>query len=345
MYVQRNFITSKISLCLPIIFLVISVSFGSPPENQNLTHFGYYHGDMNFNQSDGSGYVSNNSEAIGSWGNSNVVGFSVWPRYYSSHPDVLHEHLQMAASYGMKVLLNVYGIFFDYNDGGTLMSDWQSAWNDYKSAIADYENKILGFYIDEPKQNGVAEGDFHTATQKIRQDYPNKKMMSVISYDTLMDNTVTSSYLQYCTDAGFDYYYGSWNWWDHWNDPEHYYPDLFNRFKTQKAPTQNLWVIPKAFKGAIEDDPNPPKDDIENWYDLAKEEQRVVGMLNFTYASYWDGAGNTIGAGQLFDETNSNYDEELKATHLSIGREVIPEPITLILMLSGVCGLGKRKKK
>ncbi len=334
----------SVVICSFAFFFIASSAVSAPPENPNLTNFGYYHGDMNFNQSDGSGYVSDNLDAIGGWHNSNVVSFSVWPRYYSSHQDILHQHLQKAASYGMKVLLNVYGIFFDYNDSGSLMSDWQSAWNNYKNAIAGYEDKILGFYIDEPKQSGVTESDFHTVTQKIRQDYPDKKMMSVISYDTLMDNTVTSSYLQYCTDAGFDYYYGSWNWWDYWNDREHYYPYLFDKFKTEKAPTQNLWVIPKVFKGAIADDPNPPKDDIENWYDLAKGEQRTVGMLNFTYASYWDGNGNAIGAGQLFDETNANYDSELKATHISIGQEVIPEPATILIMLLAVVSLkiGKR---
>ncbi len=288
--------------------------------NPNLIYFGYYHGDMDFDKTTHRGYITNRIREIGKLGNSNVVLLAGWPGWYVENPERFYGNVNLASKYKMKVLLNVYSIFFQWKKG-KMQPDWQERWGDYKKLIVPVRDKILGFYIDEPKQSGVKEDDFRLASKRIRKDFPSKELISVISVFSLRSN-LPVSYLEYCTGVGFDYYEGSWKERDKTENPEKSYYVLFEKFKVYIAPKQDIWIVPKAFLRVDFESKNKAVDDIKHWYELARKEQRVKGILNFSFASYWADY-NPIGAYQLFDENNCYYDENLKKAHVDIGKSII----------------------
>ncbi len=309
------------TILLQIAVLIVCPVYICYCQNPNLTYFGYYHGDMEFDKKTHHGFVANNIDDMGKLNNCNVVIFSVWPGWYVENPDKFYERVQLAAKYKMKVLLNVYSVFFQWKKE-KMQPDWQKRWANYKKLITPkITDKILGFYIDEPKQSGIKECDFRLATKRIRKDFPDKELISVISVFALRNN-LPASYLEYCTGLGFDYYEGSWKEQDITQNPQKSYYALFEKFKTKIAPKQHLWLIPKAFRRIDFESKNKAIDDIKHWYKLAQNELRVKGILNFSFASYW-AEYNPIGARQLFDENNTYYDENLKRVHINIGRKII----------------------
>ncbi len=318
-YLYFNF---NAGLLFLFIFVLLCINVGGAwGENSNLRYFGYYHGDMDFEKETHRGYVSNHIVAIGKLGNCNVVIFGIWPGWYVENPDKFYEKMHLAAKYKLKVLLNVYGIFFKWKQQ-QMQDNWQERWSNYKKLInGEVEDDIFGFYIDEPKQSGIKESQFRLATKCIRKDFPNKRLISVISVFSLRNN-IPASYFEYCTGVGFDYYEGSWKKEDKIKRPEISYYALFDKFKKQIAVKKNIWLVPKAFLRTDFDSQNKAIDDIRHWYEIAQTDKQVIGILNFSYASYW-AKYNPIGAAQLFDEQNRYYDEALKGVHIEIGKSII----------------------
>ena len=98
---------------------------------------------------------------------------------------------------GFKALLYI-NFFFDWTGG--LKSDWEEVYANYRVVFDKYKDDIFSFYVDEPKWNKIDETSFRTATKKLREDYPEKRMLAILAYPTLEEDC--ASYFEYCTDLG-----------------------------------------------------------------------------------------------------------------------------------------------
>ncbi|MBP1988741.1 cohesin domain-containing protein [Paenibacillus eucommiae] len=287
--------------------IISVVSATVPPgNNDRLQYFGYY-------GADGSEFGNPTDKylhVIGDMANSNVALIHGW-----IYGQKLRDIIETAASKNMKVILHVYDIFFAYDaiKRGYLVGPWASNWATLKQTLSGLEDNVLGFYFDEPWLAGVKEEDFRFVTKLIGEDFPDKKVMQVSALADLdPGNTgdgMKSSYLEYVTDVGFDYYSG----WEHGD-----YLIYHERLKALANKNQNIWLIPRAFSRNNNSD--GMQEELLRHYDLALKDSRVIGILPFNFPS-----GGDWGKGleYFFDETKPLYDSYLKNTHIQVGKSVI----------------------
>ncbi|MFD0714294.1 hypothetical protein [Paenibacillus sp. GCM10027626] len=286
-------------------------TMGNGISNSNLQYFGYYHMD---------GYQTPDPQYlpfVGQLESSNVAVFSSWSRGAT-----LREHLDLADDNGMKVLLNVYDFFFSWNPGGmgdgsgALHASWQTYWNDLKQTLSGYEDKLLGFYFDEPWWCGVSEADFRMVTEMIRNDYPDKKIVSisaVLDFDPQnTGHSMSSNYIEFVTDVGLDYYADDWETGIH----DHYLQQL----KNVADQNQQIWLVPKAFSRNSNETAQLLQKHLLNNYKIAMNEPRVIGIVPFTMPTGgdWD-----KGLYEFMDPANPSYDDYLKNIHIQVGKAVL----------------------
>ncbi|MDD4316673.1 MAG: hypothetical protein PHC84_05895 [Clostridia bacterium] len=311
----------KVALVVLVVLLlsVISVSaagFGyerpawaDMPENtnSNLKYFGYYHfGDA--------------IDEVAADGNTNLTKIDA-----EDIEDIEHYYQT-----GFYIFIMIRHIFFS---SGETPDDWEQRWQTAKTELAPYMDRIIGFYVDEPIHTGKSIEAFHFACQKVRQDFPEKRMMAVMTYFALtMSDTYyhvnAAEYFRYCTDVGYDFYCA-------WDDGA--VKRDVERLKNKIAVYgQDIWLIPKAFYSI---DPKKdvnflyepkdlrPGDDIINWikgsYKLAVSDERIVGLFCFCYGSGSDYDNYDIILRRFFDENDSEYRKEIKDIYLQIGKAVI----------------------
>ena len=262
--------------------------------NPNLQYFGYYHYDMD------------NMDDVVSQGNNNISRVE---------PDKLEEIAYMYDK-DYAIFIKTQSIFFQ---SGGIHPNWETKWEEVKTNLAPYMDKIEGFYIDEPVHNNYSIESFHLACQTARTDFPNKRMISVLAYQTL-DNE-NADYFKYCTDLGYDLY-ESWN--------KESILEKITRLEEEVAIyNQNIWLIPKAFytlhgiNRFLENMDLEPGYDIINWikgsYEIAVNDHRISAIYAFAY----DDDAYDISLERFFNENNENYQPEIKELYLQIGKAVI----------------------
>ena len=211
------------------------------PENHNpnLKYFGYYH-------------IGNCIEEVAAMGN---VNFSKVDAREIDEVAELYNN-------GYYIFIMTRYIFFS---NGQLPEDYETRWSTAKEQLSPYMDKIIGFYIDEPYVTGKTKEAFHIACQTVRADYPDKRMMSVMSIQGMTE--ADSDYFDYCTDIAYDYY-PPWN-----------LTSVQDKLNTMKEKfihnNQNIWLIPKAFYTitpngvdayyALEDKSIPIGEDVLKW--------------------------------------------------------------------------------
>ena len=263
----------------------------TPKYESNAKYFGYYH----------SGGFANSRDffdEIGAMHNSNVA-FVETP-----------QQIESCLANNMAPIVSFYKLLIGNQE------DWEDRYAAFRAEVDDHIDDIFAFYADEPSWNGIPKDSFRAVTQRLRQDYPQMRVFAVLALGELSRDNA-AEYFEFCTDLGYDTY-------KRW--------DLQERLKEMQllkdtaAFDQNLWLITWSFQWGFASKYTDEQEDtlirdIENNYILSAYEPRVVGILNFTYASsnvgQWEGDWGT-GFRDLVPHMPNLYQ-----THLRIGQEII----------------------
>lgn len=276
-------------------------------------YFGYYH-------IEGTPFYS--GQYIDKYGDSDYINCAVFCTApigeVSSDPYTkCRELFAKARAKNIKLWVQVYDAFFfwpggDKNGDGSayILSDSERRWYNVKNCIAGYEDVVLGFYFDEPFWCGVNQTNFQTVTQRIRTDFPTKKILAIECgipvKPSLFGKTtpeVNSAYYNYCTDLGFDTYDKTWDSGD--------YNILFAAIKDKAANGQSIWVVPAGsleFQSAY-----TVSDNLLKWYQISQWDSRVAGIIIYTLSSAYGAEGSD----ELIDS-----DSYYKTMHMAIGRSI-----------------------
>lgn len=301
---------------IPMAFVVSSGYNNEPPAwsdmpentNPNLKYFGYYH-------------FGDNIDEVAADGNANLTKIDA--------EDI--EEIAYYCEKGFYIFIMIRHIFFSK---GETPDDWSERWQTAKSELAPFMDKIIGFYVDEPMHTGKTTEAFQFACQKVREDFPDKRMMAVMTIGALTNSELfynglnATEYFRYCTDLGFDYY-NAWN--------AETFKESVELLKSKIAiHGQDIWLIPKGFYSAdpkkdvnwiYEDTARRPGDDVIDWikgcYELAVSDERIVGIYSFCYGSGSDYQNYDYVLGRFFNKNDSAYRREIKELYLQIGKAVI----------------------
>ncbi len=279
-----------------------------PNSNENLKYFGYYH------------FSDDRIEEVASFGHSNMCKVD---------GDDTQELMRLIDN-GFFVFVMIRHMFF--SSGGT-PDNWQEKWEAVKATIDPYIDRILGFYVDEPIKYDLTTGEnvgksmesFHFACNTVRADYPDKKMMAVLTVNDLSKKEYSREYYKYCTDLGYDFY-PKWN-------KKSVLKFISTLEDSIAVDNQDIWLIPKGFYTVdvkaddlywlIEPRDLPPGEDVLDWikgsYEIAVADSRIVGIFCFVY----DNDNFTIPLRKFFLPDSEHYNEEVYGVYNQIGHAVI----------------------
>jgi hypothetical protein len=275
--------------------------------NPNFKYFGYYH-------------FSASIDEVAEMGNANFAKVDA--------EDL--EEIQHLYTKGFKILIMIRHIFFEDNE---TPADYSERWTTAKSELQPYMDKIIGFYVDEPMWTGKSQEAFHLACQTVRADYPDKRMVAMLMYGSIsasqaMYGIDSAEYCKYCTDVGYDFY-RTW-------DRDRVLSDIQLLKDNVAIYGQDIWLSPKGFyvtdpnKNAnfiFENTDLEPGEDIIMWikgcYEIAVQDERIVGFLTFVYGDDNTGEDYDIWLKRFFDPSDEYYNPEMKALYIQIGKAVI----------------------
>lgn len=274
----------------------IPLAWEDMPENSNpnLKYFGVYHFDP---------YI----EEVGALGIFNIA------KTDAKNINLVEDLINA----GMQVFIMTRKIFYQ---AGGVHPDWEENWETAKAQLAPFMDNIIGFYVDEPYLTGKSKEAFHLNCQVVKADFPDKKMMAIMSLQGL--NGADSDYFEHCTDIGYDLYL-PWN--------KEAVLGHINQMKNKFAyNSQDIWLVPKAFYtvekdyyALVEDRKLAPGDDIISWikgsYEIAVEDPQIVGIYPFVY----DNKGFDLTLRDFIIEDSENYREDIRQLYLQIGGAII----------------------
>lgn len=263
-----------------------------PNTNPNLKYFGYYHvtGCLDEVKEFGANFSKIDADEI--------------------------EEIQNLYNKGYMIFIMTRYIFYS---NGELHPDYAQRWENTKTELAPYMDKIIGFYVDEPYFTGKTKEAFHMNCQLVRQDFPDKKMMAVLSLQGL--NNADLDYFDYCTDLGYDLYWG----WD-----KDGVLDYIALLKEKYAKNdQYIWLVPKGFYtikkdiyALVESRKLLPGDDIIRWikgsYEIAVADHRITGIFSFVY----DNDNYDMSLRKFMINDNDGYREDLRDIYVQIAKAV-----------------------
>lgn len=275
--------------------------------NLNFKYFGYYH-------------FSDAVDEVAAMGNANLAKVDA--------EDI--EEIASLARNNFRILIMIRHIFFE---SGDTPEDWAARWENAKLELAPYMDNIIGFYVDEPMWTGKTIEAFHHACKTVRADYPDKRMMAMVCWwSVVMPEMISDAdpkeYFRYCTDLGYDLY-RTW-------DKDAVLADVALFESTIAVYGQAIWMSPKGFyvsnqtkniNWMYENLDLKHGDDIVNWikgaYEIAVNNHRIVGFLTFVYGNEGTGEGYDHWLSQYFDTDGEFYREDIRELYIQIGKAVI----------------------
>lgn len=130
-----------------------------------------------------------------------------------SPSDYIVDRIDTMTKLNMKAVLHLNELFFEIvgtsSPSGTeykLRSDYQKRWDDFVSNNSLYsrQSKILTFYMgEEPTWNGISYTEFSTATDYVKNQFPNIPIMLIEAYPVIDSLQVPAS----VDWLGFDHYF------------------------------------------------------------------------------------------------------------------------------------------
>lgn len=209
----------------------------------------------------------------------------------------------------MPMITDQKWVFFDSN--GNLNPNWQTNWNTLKNRLGDASH-IYGFYFDEPVWRGYTKEAFITATQTIKETYPNKAIVVVEAEPPIKNHSIPDGYYQYVTDIGFDYYYTKQG--NDWGT----YLSLFEDFRPYTV-GKKIWLIPDG-SGDYKD---LWPEAYEKYLSFALTNDQVIGIMGFLYQ--WPTDNLTLRSSLIPGQPY--YNPAFRARQIEIGTNIISNNI------------------
>ncbi len=287
--------------------------------NVNLNYFGYYSVDADQN--------NNNITQIKSLKNSNII-------LVNYNPATAISLLTKASNANLKVIFHVSPYLLSYTSNQPTVLR-----GDYLTLIANMQNQLQGktsnihsFYFDEPLWQGVSKSSFRTVTAALRSTFPTIGVMAVEAVAPLRSSQpytspygisnvyIDSTYYEFTTDLGFDYFIYSCQSLDYSHQ------SLLNTIGAMG--NQKLWLVPDgAINLSCTNSSNNLNGALSYYFNIANNNPRVVGMLPWTYTSYVSTQTieqiGYIGTKQIFNSSSQYYNQSLRQEHINVGKLVI----------------------
>ncbi len=234
--------------------------------------------------------------------------------------DSLNHRLQTFFDFNLKAVLHLHELFFEFIDTNgssganyDLRANYQERWDQFKSANQSVlsANTIAAFYIgEEPTWNGISYYELNTVALLVKKDFPGIPLMMIEAYPALKDLQVPPK----IDWVGFDRYFiknpnSSAAFQENWKL-------LLSKLSNS---SQRIMVIMDShyIQELHGDYGNISIQEMNtvanNYYELAKNNERVIGLLGYFWPNGFDIATSTGARGMP---------ENVKAEYYKIGKEI-----------------------
>ncbi|MDP5081480.1 MAG: hypothetical protein NWP87_02405 [Winogradskyella sp.] len=234
--------------------------------------------------------------------------------------DNLVQRTQTFADLDLKAILHLNELFFELVDNNSpsesnydLRADYQERWNKFKTTNLSIlnTNYIGTFYIgEEPTWNGITFTELDAVAQLLQTEFPNIPTMIIEAYPSLNDLQVPRT----VDWIGFDRYFvknpnSNFEFQQDWNTLQSKISD----------PNQKIMIILDShyINWAHRDFGNIELTQMnivaENYYELAKSNEKVIGILGYFWPNGFDFT-ESIGARGMPQNVKKEYER--------IGREI-----------------------
>ncbi|HBK72004.1 MAG TPA: hypothetical protein DDZ39_10185 [Flavobacteriaceae bacterium] len=212
----------------------------------------------------------------------------------------------------MKSVLHLNELFFEQvNTGGQsgaiydLRSDYQNRWNEFVAVnqLQSNQELIQTFYIgEESTWNAITFSELKLATDFVKSTFPNIPIMLIEAYPVIDQLKIPNS----VDWIGFDHYFIK----DPKNDVA--FLNELSLLKSKMNDSQNIILVMDThyIKSAHGDfggiDLEEMKDVATSYFELAKEESKVIGVLGYFWPSGFD-SSESIGARHMPQSVKEEY--------------------------------------
>ena len=315
-----------------VIILSMTINFktniGVEAVNLNLKYFGYFN-----DYDDGSKSIPNGFAELGNLNNSNIVHFNLSSTNVADNQYFLNK----AKLANLKTLPGIQEIFGKYYADTTTNytdQDFENSFSLLEDTLKGYEDQVLALYVqDEPNFDGIRESKFVDLTLRLKNRFPNYRRLITFAYPQLINTGIpgwlpaTSTLISNITDVGFDGY--KFTGFLTTNAGRQPYVTALANIANQG---QNLWLVPDAVdaqprSNCVLGNGSPDKvylaDAMEDYYQLALNNPRVVGMYNFLWDVREIPGLDWIDSRRMFDSSDPCYSPTVKQKHIDIGQAII----------------------
>lgn len=258
----------------------------APATTQGLQFFGYYLVDVGFDDPTDAVTKNNYTDEVAAF--SNIAQMAV----YNAGEDIRGRVRAMNKSC-VRPFLSLQEIFFQRVDkvapSGThmaLYADYVVRWNKFKTVNKDVldPDAVASLYVmDEPVWNGVTYDELDSLVRLLKADLPTVPLMVVEAYSVL-DKFRVPPAVDY---VGFDRY----SIFAPRTDAR-YLANLAALASKLSSPSQRMFLVIDdqwlAQYGTMGVTPEKMARTIQDYYDIAKETPRVVGLLGYLWPGGWD---------------------------------------------------------
>lgn len=295
-----------------ILFVIFSYKKENKPnifENQNshIEYFGFTIIDTYWDDPTDSEVKTNYAHEIHNF--SNLADILV-----VNPSDNIIERTQTFESLKLKAILHLNELFFELIDTDSpsgrnynIRPDYQKRWNEFKSINQSIlnTNYIVAFYIgEEPTWNGITFTELAIVSQLLEADFPDIATLIIEAYPSLSNLQVPEN----VDWIGFDRYFVK-------------DPNVNNEFQHDWAilksklsnPNQRIMVIMDSHYINWLHGENGNIDLVQmgevanNYYQLAKNDKRVIGILGYFWPNGFD-IQESIGARGMPQNVKSEYE-------------------------------------
>lgn len=309
---MKNILTYTLIFC--ILFACKKDDESSTNTNTHIEYFGFTIIDTFWDDPTDAEIKTNYADEIHSF--SNIADILV----VNSNDNII-QRAQTFADFELKAILHLNELFFELVDNNSpsgsnydLRSDYQERWNEFKTINQSILNPhyIGAFYIgEEPTWNGITFSELNTVAQLLQAEFPNIPTMIIEAYPSLNDLQVPET----VDWIGFDRYFVK--------DPNTN-SDFQQDWEILKTKISNqdqkiMIILDSHYIGWAHGefgniDLTQMDQVAKNYYQLAKNNEKVIGILGYFWPNGFDIPESIGGRGMP---------QNVKMEYERIGKEII----------------------
>lgn len=309
---MKNILTYTLIFC--ILFACKKDDESSTNTNTHIEYFGFTIIDTFWDDPTDAEIKTNYADEIHSF--SNIADILV----VNSNDNII-QRAQTFADFELKAILHLNELFFELVDNNSpsgsnydLRSDYQERWNEFKTINQSILNPhyIGAFYIgEEPTWNGITFSELNTVAQLLQAEFSNIPTMIIEAYPSLNDLQVPET----VDWIGFDRYFVK--------DPNTN-PDFQQDWEILKTKISNqdqkiMIILDSHYIGWAHGefgniDLTQMDQVAKNYYQLAKNNEKVIGILGYFWPNGFDIPESIGGRGMP---------QNVKMEYERIGKEII----------------------